>query len=89
MPVYLSFKEVWETSGFTNPFEFPWLAVVRPDLGYLNFVIDALNEQTLLWSSSEEVAASIAFGHFVTFVDRVEKLYQYLLFSDAKGRFFI
>lgn len=89
MPLYSSFKKVWETSGFTNPFEFPWFITDKPDLGYLNFVIDALNEQVLLWSSTEDVAASIAFGHFLTFTDRIERLYQYLLFSAAKGRFFI
>jgi hypothetical protein len=86
MPSYQSFKDTWDRSGYTNPFEFDWLGGYV-DPGYVRLLDNVLNEQLHLWGS--EAVTCLAFGHFHTFTDRIGWLVGYFNFMESKGRYFI
>lgn len=89
MPTYQSFTDTWSKSGYVNPFAFEWSSDKPIDAAYIAFVAGALHEQSLIWGSNLNDTSCFAFGHFLTFLDRVEKLYQYLLFTVKKRVHFI
>lgn len=89
MPTYDSFRIGWRKSGRINPFEFIWRCDRPIDVGYIGFVVGVLHEQSLIWGSSSAHAYSFAFGHFLSFLDRLEALYQYLAFNVQKRQWFV
>lgn len=93
MPSYSSFVSTWNgNSVFENPFEFRWVdydMYNSLDVMYIEFVLNVLKEQVILWGSYQRTLENLAFGHFCTFVDRLKGLYDYTVYSVEKKRMFI
>lgn len=85
MPCYKSYKLNW--SKYDNPFEVEWILFNDCnilDLKYLRFAIQTLSQQQFIWGVDEATKWSLPFGFFATFLNRLDGLYQYLLFSKIK-----
>ena len=85
MPDYKSYCETWEVSGVQNPFNTNWISSLN-NIQYIGFISEAMNEQATLWSSYSELSPCMAYGSFITYADRVENVYKYIMEATLKWR---
>ena len=69
-----TYEDLWRSTGFRNPFYFPWTTFHSSDITYLIDVIDVLEELEFFWFCDDITKGSALFIEFRAYLDLLRGL---------------